>query len=62
VRVIINYVVVVRRCNICHWGCVSSGQCIFFNSHSGGVESILGPLNGLLYLPRVIVMMGNLVN
>jgi hypothetical protein len=32
----------------------------FFNSHSGGwtvVNSARRPLNGLLYLPRVIVMM-----
>jgi hypothetical protein len=38
----------------------------FFNSHSGGVESnwvhsARRPLNGLLYLPRVIMMMENLV-
>jgi hypothetical protein len=39
---------------------------IFFNSHSGGwslnwVHSARRPLNGLLYLPRVIMMMENLV-
>jgi hypothetical protein len=38
----------------------------FLNSHSGGVESKLGPLgtsatSGLLYLPRVIVRMKNVV-
>jgi hypothetical protein len=38
----------------------------FFNSHSGGwspnwVHSARRPLNGLLYLPRVIMMMENLV-
>jgi hypothetical protein len=39
---------------------------LFFNSHSGGVESKLGPLGtsatpGLIYLPRVIVRVENLV-
>jgi hypothetical protein len=39
---------------------------IFFNSHSGGwspnwVHSARRPLNGLLYLPRVIMMMENFV-
>jgi hypothetical protein len=38
----------------------------FFNSHSGGwspnwVHSVRRPLNGLLYLPRVIMMMENSV-
>jgi hypothetical protein len=38
----------------------------FFNLHSEGVESILGPLGmsatcGLFCLPQVIVRMGNLV-
>jgi hypothetical protein len=38
----------------------------FFNSHSGGwspnwVHSARQPLNGLLYLPRVIMMTKNLV-
>jgi hypothetical protein len=38
----------------------------FLNSHSGGwspnwVHSARRPLNGLLYLPRVIMMMENLV-
>jgi hypothetical protein len=38
----------------------------FFNSHSGGVESKMvqvgtSATSGLLYLPRVIVRMGNLV-
>jgi hypothetical protein len=38
----------------------------FFNSHSGGwspnwVHSARRPLTGLLYLPRVIVRMENLV-
>jgi hypothetical protein len=44
------------------------GSTVFFflNSHSGGVESkwfhsARRPLNGLLYLPRVIMMMENLV-
>jgi hypothetical protein len=41
-------------------------QVPFFNSHSGRwspnwVHSARRPLNGLLYLPRVIMMMGNLV-
>jgi hypothetical protein len=40
--------------------------CNFFNSHIGGwspnwVHSARRPLNGLLYLPRVIMMMENLV-
>jgi hypothetical protein len=43
----------------------SSGRStIFFYSHSGGwnwVHSARRPLNGILYLPRVIVMMENLV-
>jgi hypothetical protein len=39
---------------------------VLFNSHSGGwspnwVHSARRPLNGLLYLPRVIMIMGNLV-
>jgi hypothetical protein len=39
---------------------------LFFYSHSGGwspyrVHSARRPLNGLLYLPRVVVMMKNLV-
>jgi hypothetical protein len=37
---------------------------LFFYLHSGGwnwVHSACRPLNGLLYLPRVIVMMENLV-
>jgi hypothetical protein len=39
----------------------------FLNSHSGGwspswVHSARLPLNGLLYLPRVIMMMENLVD
>jgi hypothetical protein len=38
----------------------------FFNSHSGGwspnwVHSARRPLNGLLYLPRVIMIMEKLV-
>jgi hypothetical protein len=44
-----------------------TGTPCFFNSHSeGGVESKLGPLgtsatNWLLYLPKVIMRMENLV-
>jgi hypothetical protein len=43
-----------------------SRKLMFFNSHSGGwspnwVHSARRPLNGLLYLPRVIVMMENFV-
>jgi hypothetical protein len=41
-------------------------KCLFFNSHSGGwspsrVHLARRPLNGLLYLPRVIMMMEYLV-
>jgi hypothetical protein len=49
-------------------GCtvVQQRSVFFFNSHSGGwsqswVHSARRPLNGLLYLPRVIMMMENLV-
>jgi hypothetical protein len=47
--------------------CEGGGKTIFFlNSHNGGwspnwVHSAHRPLNGLLYLPRVIMMMENLV-
>jgi hypothetical protein len=56
----------------CYWFTVlratppSKTYLILFYSHSGGwspywVHSARRPLNGLLYLPRVIVMMENLV-
>jgi hypothetical protein len=55
-----SYCFVILICN-----CVSE-QFFFLNSHSGGwspnrVHSARRPLNGLLYLPWVIMMIENLV-
>jgi hypothetical protein len=56
----------VRTLNHTYFKYVEFAVMFFFNSHSGGlspswVHSARRSLNGLLYLPRVIMMMENLV-
>jgi hypothetical protein len=60
-----DYLLVTASC-FCAFCCSSHRACFFFNLHSGGcspnwVHSARRPLTGLLYLPRVIVKMANLV-